>query len=69
MSTKPATALLAAAQVRDPFPEQTRTRAERGGTGSEINVSGNQVLLVLAIAFISINGLVWALVRHWLFKP
>lgn len=69
MSTKPATALLAGSHVKSPFPKQTRTRAEHRVTKGEFNISGNQFLLSLAMAFLLTNGLIWAFVRYWLFAP
>jgi hypothetical protein len=69
VSTKPVTALLAGSHVKSRFPKQTRTRAEHGVTKSAINISGNQFLLVLAMAFLLTNGLIWAFVRYWLFAP
>ena len=77
MSTKPATPLLTEDPVKSLSSEQTRTRAEhrvagdvkRGVATNEMSVSVNRVLLVLAIAFLLTNGLIWALVRYWLFAP
>ena len=69
MSTKPATALLEATQVKSPFPDQARESAERSVSRSEINISGNKVLLALTVAFLLTNGLIWAFVRYWLFAP
>ena len=69
MSTKPAAALLAGSDVKSPFPKQTRARAEFGVTKSEINISGTQFLLALAMAFLLTNGLIGAFVRYWLFAP
>jgi hypothetical protein len=42
-------------------------KAEHGVTRSEINISGDQVLLALAIAFLLTNQLIWAFVGYWLF--
>ena len=77
MSTKPAMALLAGSQVKSPLPKPTRASAEHRVAGNirkdvtrdEMNISGNQVLLALAIAFLLTNGLIWAFVRYWLFAP
>lgn len=69
MSTKPTTVLLAGPQVKSPIRKQVHASAELGVKRSEINISGNKVLLALAMAFLLTNGLIWALVRYWLFAP
>ncbi len=69
MSTKTTTTLLAGSPVKTLFPRQARAVADRGVTRSEINISGIRVLLALAIAFLLTNGIIWAFVRYWLFKP
>jgi len=35
----------------------------------EMNISGNQVLVALAIAFCLAGPILWAFVRYWLFAP
>jgi hypothetical protein len=41
--------------------------AQRSGATREINISGNQVLVALAVAFCLSGPLVWGLVKYWLF--
>jgi hypothetical protein len=43
--------------------------AQQGGATREINISGNQVLVVLAASFCLTVPLVWAFVKYWLFAP
>ena len=77
MSTKPATVLLRDHPVRSSFLKQAGASTEHRVAGdvkkdvarNEISISGNKVLLALAIAFLLTNGLIWAFVRHWLFAP
>lgn len=53
----------------------SRLRASRLSFGQqdiavhELNLSGDRVLLGLAIAVFSMGPLLWAFVRYWLFAP
>lgn len=77
MSIKPAAALLTNDPVKSRSPKPTRASAEhrviedfKGGIArKEMNTSVSRVLLVLAMAFLLTNGLIWALVKYWLFAP
>lgn len=77
MSTKPATALLGGDAARSSFLKESGASAEqhiagdvgKGVATNEMSISGNKVLLALAIAFLLTNGLIWAFVRYWLFAP
>ena len=47
--------------------ESTLVFARLGGSTREINISGNHVLMALAVAFCLAGPIVWAFVRYWLF--
>jgi len=49
--------------------ESARVFADHGGATREINISGNQALVGLALAFCLAGPLLWAFVRYWLFAP
>ena len=42
---------------------------QRDNKTREVNISGARVVLMLAFAFLSVQLLIWALVRYWLFAP
>jgi len=46
----------------------TRMFAQRKET-PELNISGSQVLVVLAAGICLVGPLVWVLVKYWLFVP
>ena len=43
--------------------------ARSEAASSEISISGNEVLLVLAAAFCFAGPLVWTFIRYWLIAP
>jgi hypothetical protein len=49
--------------------ESARVFTDHGGATREINISGNQALVGLAVAFCLAGPLLWAFVRYWLFAP
>jgi len=49
--------------------ESARVFTDHGGATREINISGNQALVGLAVAFCLAGPLLWTFVRYWLFAP
>jgi len=47
--------------------KSTPVFVHHGSALSEMNISGNQVLVALAIAFCLAGPILWAFVRYWLF--
>jgi hypothetical protein len=43
--------------------------SQRSTAVHELNISGDRVLLGLAITVCSMGALLWAFVRYWLFAP
>lgn len=54
---------------RRSLPKSPLVFAQHGGATDEVNISGNQVLGAVLVAFCLMGTLVWALVRYWLFAP
>ena len=77
MSTEPAGSLLTDDATKNLSLKQTRASAEHrviedvksGIARKEMNTSVSRVLLMLAMAFLLTNGLIWAFVKYWLFAP
>ena len=75
MSTEPAGSLLTDDAAKNLSLKQTRASAEHRVTGDvksgnarkEMNTSVSRVLLMLAMALLLTNGLIWAFVKYWLF--
>ena len=53
-------------KIHDRPPKSTSTSAQRRVT-PELNISGSQVLVVLAARICLAGPLVWACVKYWLF--
>jgi len=49
--------------------KSTPVFVHHGSALREMNISGNQVLVALAIAFCLAGPILWAFVRYWLFAP
>ena len=77
MSTKPAAPLLTYDPVKSLPLKQTGASAKHWVIGDvtsgiarmEMSTSVNQVLLALVMAFLFTNGIIWVLVKYWLFAP
>jgi hypothetical protein len=49
------------------LPKSKAVFVHHGPAKREMNISGDQMLVTLAIAFCLAGPLVWAFVRYWLF--